>query len=396
MLPSLSLLLTLVFVSLAELQQSPTTDESPNENRSTETMTSHQATSIISTGDSIEIRSLNESEASVVKPQKHTLVHPQTYYSKQDAFFRLFNPFMFPPSPGLTCVGVACNQINFGGFLGVETCVGGICNQNNGRKKRSPEAQFGFFDSFKNLRGNFKFGFGGAQKCVGSQCNQNNLEVFNQKQKCFGSQCNQNNEAATGGKLFTPISGVESLVSLDGLRDKIKFGTKQNCVGSQCNQNNVDVGGLEQNCQGSDCNQNNKRASIITDFLNEKPGNLNFGHDFIHGVQQNCVGSNCNQNNLQSSLQEQNCVGSKCNQNNAGSSGLIPTNKLDTGRFDSERDFILGQKQNCVGSDCNQNNVEGLGQKQQCLGSQCNQNNLDSVGQAQTCLGSQCNQNNVG
>merc|ERR1719357_2262955 len=124
MLPSLSLLLTLVFVSLAELQQSPTTDESPNENRSSEPMTSHQATSIISTGDSIEIRSLNESEASVVKPQKHTLVHPQTYYSKQDAFFRLFNPFMFPSSPGLTCVGITCNQNNFGGIFGAETCIG--------------------------------------------------------------------------------------------------------------------------------------------------------------------------------------------------------------------------------------------------------------------------------
>merc|ERR1719153_609009 len=260
-------------------------------------------------GDSSETLSLNESEAPVVEHQKHTLVHPQTYYSKQDAFFRLFNPFMFPSSPGLTCVGVACNQNNFGGIFGAsETCIGGICNQNNGKKKRSPKAQFGFFDSFKNFRGNFKYGFGGAQKCIGSQwnqkqnclgsqcnqrniksigqeqncqgseCNQDNKDSLGQEQNCLGSQCNQNNEVATGGKLFTPISSVESLVSLDGLRDKIKFGTTQNCVGSQCNQNNVDVVGLEQNCQGSDCSQNNK-GTAITDFLREKPGNLDFGHD---------------------------------------------------------------------------------------------------------------------
>merc|ERR1719153_1784374 len=197
-------------------------------------------------GDSSETRSQNESEPSVVKPQKHTLVHPQTYYSKQDAFFRLFNPFMFPSSPGLTCVGVACNQNNFGGIFGAsETCIGGICNQNNGKKKRSPKAQFGFFDSFQNFRGNFKFGFGGAQKCVGSQCNQRNIksigqeqncqgsecnqdnkDSLGQEQNCLGSQCNQNNEAAIGGKLFTPIGSVESLVSLDGLRDKIKFGSR--------------------------------------------------------------------------------------------------------------------------------------------------------------------------
>merc|ERR1719334_736676 len=184
-------------------------------------------------GDSTETLSLNESEPSVVKPQKHTLVHPQTYYSKQDAFFRLFNPFMFPSSPGLTCVGVACNQNNFGGIFGAsETCIGGICNQNNGKKKRSPEAQFGFFDNFKNFRGSFKFGFGGAQKCVGSQCNQNNLEGLNQKQKCFGSQCNQ--------------------------RNMNSIGQEQKCEGSECNQDNKDSLGQKQNCLGSQCNQNNE------------------------------------------------------------------------------------------------------------------------------------------
>merc|ERR1719334_2054395 len=78
-------------------------------------------------------------QQSFVQPQTYYThsTRPQSYYSPQDAFFRLLNPFVFPSSPGLTCVGVACNQNNVGGASGVETCVGGNCNQNNGRKKAS-------------------------------------------------------------------------------------------------------------------------------------------------------------------------------------------------------------------------------------------------------------------
>merc|ERR1712240_169722 len=387
----LSLLSILIFVPLVEPQLSPMMEMSPHENVSTTILTPQQTPSTVTGEDSTQTRLLNKD-----KPSQQTKVQPQSYYSPQDAFFRLFNPFIFPASPGLTCVGVACNQNNFGGSSGVETCVGGICNQNNGRKKRSPEAQFGFFDSFKNFRGNFKFGFGGAQKCIGSQCNQNNLEGLFQKQKCFGSQCNQKNmnsigqqqncqgsecnqdnadslgqkqnclgsqcnqknDVVSGGKLFTPLDNLGSLVSLDGFNKNFQFGTKQNCIGSQCNQNNLKVAGQEQNCQGSDCNQNNKGSLGLT-----SDGQVrilesidSFGNEFLFGQKQNCVGSKCNQNNLEG----------------------------------------LHQKQKCIGSQCNQNNVEGLGQKQQCLGSRCNQNNLEGLGQSQTCLGSQCNQNSVG
>merc|ERR1712240_800423 len=242
----LSLLSILIFVPLVEPQLSPMMEMSPHENVSTTILTPQQTPSTVTGEDSTQTRLLNKD-----KPSQQTKVQPQSYYSPQDAFFRLFNPFIFPASPGLTCVGVACNQNNFGGSSGVETCVGGICNQNNGRKKRSPEAQFGFFDSFKNFRGNFKFGFGGAQKCVGSQCNQNNLKGFNQKQKCLGSQCNQRNMNSIGQQQNCQGSECNQ-------DNKDSLAQKQNCLGSQCNQNNVDVVGLEQNCQGSDCNQNNK------------------------------------------------------------------------------------------------------------------------------------------
>jgi len=343
-------------------------------------------------------------QKTLVQPQTY-FAHsnlPKTYYSPQEAFFRLFNPFMLPSSPDLTCVGVACNQNNVGGFSGVTTCVGGKCNQDNFRKKRSPEAQFGGFgimENFKDFNQNFEsLKFGGFQKCIGSQCNQNNLDGLNQQQKCFGaqcnqrnmnsigqeqncqgsecnqankeslgqkqnclgSQCNQKNEVSTGGKLLTPPGSIGSLVSFDGFHDNFQFGTKQNCIGSQCNQNNVDVAGQEQNCQGSDCNQNNEGSLKLMNLGHvgnlESLSNSNFGNEFLFGQKQNCIGSKCNQNNLE---------------------GLL-------------------QKQNCIGSQCNQHNMEGLGQKQQCLGSQCNQNNLEGVGQAQTCQGSRCNQNNVG
>merc|ERR1712240_336661 len=355
----LSLLSILIFVPLVEPQLSPMMEMSPHENVSTTILTPQQTPSTVTGEDSTQTRLLNKD-----KPSQQTKVQPQSYYSPQDAFFRLFNPFVFPSSPGLTCVGVACNQNNVDGASGVETCAGGNCNQNNARRKRTPEAQFGGFgimENFKDFSKNFESGnLGGFQKCVGSQCNQNNLEGLFQKQKCLGSQCNQKNDVVSGGKLFTPLDSIGSLASLDGFNKNFQFGTKQNCIGSQCNQNNLKVAGQEQNCQGSDCNQNNKGSLGLINFSQPGTfgsiGNPSFGNEMLFGQKQNCIGSKCNQNNLEG----------------------------------------LHQKQKCIGSQCNQNNVEGLGQKQQCLGSQCNQNNLEGLGQAQTCLGSQCNQNSVG